>query len=166
MQSYSCWCDKHPPFFECIHDSSIIIQCKVISHHYNFYKKFFFWKVKSKSPFYMKVKIIKKYYNGNSLPDTVTIVGGQGVDCVEQIEPFHIGKSYIFNLICRDTIDTKTKNHKFNKNELIVWVCGEHWLEVENNLVLGDINKNIKSKSTAINLSEFDLLIQKELFEE
>ena len=133
--TYSCFCEEGKPFLKNINKKSMVVKVKVLSHYYFPGEKLLFRKLK---PSYssMNVLIIKNY--GNMIfPDTLTIIGGQGIDCLWPIDSFNIGKTYILNLSYREEYEIKAEMYCVSNKELVIWVCNDNVFQIKGNIAIG-----------------------------
>jgi hypothetical protein len=133
--AYSCFCEEGKPFLKNINQKSMVVKVKVLSHYFFPGEKKLFRKLK---PSYssMKVLVIENY--GKMIfPDTLTIIGGQGIDCLWPTDSFNIGKTYILNLSNREEYEIKAEMYSVSKDELVIWVCNENVFQINGNIAIG-----------------------------
>ncbi|NMC62153.1 MAG: hypothetical protein GYA55_03200 [SAR324 cluster bacterium] len=102
---------------------------------------------------------ILEVFKGELKEKTIRIDGDNGMLCRVAIERFHPGSEYIF------AINGPGSKPAYD-NGFSISSCGQYWLKVENNKVIGSIAKNsVNSEIEEMSLEEFRFLLNNTLNE-
>ena len=145
--AYACSCAKSDKsFVQLAKQSPLVIRGKVIKYHRSKDDR-----EQRGKPQAMIVEV-KEVYKGATKLAKVTVWGDNGMQCRPYVTQFPIGTEWVLAL---------SKDYWTQKGELAISGCGEYWLQVKGNNVVGKVtNGRIKAKPQVVSLPNLRKLIK------
>ncbi len=141
---WPCDCYWFGPFLHTAKNAKLVVRAKVL--------KYFAFKVDNYGHKAMDIEIMETY-KGQEVKKTIRVWGGDGGRCKPIVEQFTIGNTYILALF-------KGKE-EYEENDYTTYICGEYWLEVKKQIVIGHItNKDLGMNRQRMKLAYFNGLLR------
>lgn len=145
--AYACSCaNSGKSFVQLTKNSQSVVRGKVIQYHWSKNDR-----EQRGKPQAMIVEV-KEVYKGATKLAKVTVWGDNGIQCRPYVTQFPIGTEWVLAL---------SKDYWTQKGELAISVCGEYWLQVKGNNVVGKVTDGrIKAKPQVISLPNLRKLLK------
>jgi hypothetical protein len=147
LPTYACSCvDNGSSFVQKAKRAKLVIRGKVTKYHWHKDDR-----EHNGTPLAMTVGV-KEVYRGATKLSNIVVWGDNGILCRPYVTQFPIGTEWVLAL---------SEDSWTSKGELAVSVCGEYWLSVKGNNVMGRVtNGSLKAKSQVMSLSNLSKLLK------
>jgi hypothetical protein len=145
--AYACSClSRDRSFVQLSNRSDLVIRGKVMEYRWHKNDP-----ARQGRPLAMTVEV-KEVYKGGTKLGKVTVWGDNGMQCRPYVTQFPIGTEWILAL---------SKDSWTEKGALAISVCGEHWLQVKGNNVVGKVtNGSANAKLNVMSFPDFRKLLK------
>lgn len=145
--AYGCSCvSSKSSFVQLTKRSELVIRGRVIEYLWHKDDR-----EKKRTPPAMTVEV-KEVYKGAAKLGKIVVWGDNGMQCRPYVTKFPVKTEWVFAL---------SKDPSTAKGKLAISVCGEYWLQVKGNNVVGKITDGSpKAKPKVVSLPDFHKLLK------